>query len=65
VLFQFDAECYQEWVAELAVWVEDRGEGERTSPYHLQVTVCNRAPPDVENVTRRSRGYSTTGRLSR
>jgi len=30
--FQFDAERYREWVAELAVWLEDEGEGEDDSP---------------------------------
>ena len=30
--FQFDAERYREWVAELAVWLEDEGEGEEDSP---------------------------------
>lgn len=30
--FQFDAERYREWVAELAVWLEDEGEGEDNSP---------------------------------
>jgi len=30
--FQFDAGRYREWVAELAVWLEDEGEGEDDSP---------------------------------
>jgi hypothetical protein len=30
--FQFDAERYREWVAELAVWLEDEDEGEEGSP---------------------------------
>ncbi len=30
--FQFDAERYREWTAELAVWLEDEGEGEEDSP---------------------------------
>ena len=30
--FQFDAERYREWVAELAVWLEDEDEGEDDSP---------------------------------
>ncbi len=30
--FQFDAERYREWTAELAVWLEDEGEGEDDSP---------------------------------
>ncbi len=29
--FQFDARRYREWVAELAVWLEDEGEGEDDS----------------------------------
>jgi hypothetical protein len=30
--FQFDAERYREWTAQLAVWLEDEGEGEEDSP---------------------------------
>jgi len=30
--FQFDAERYREWTAQLAVWLEDEGEGEDDSP---------------------------------
>jgi hypothetical protein len=30
--FQFDTERYREWTAELAVWLEDEGEGEDPPP---------------------------------
>ncbi len=30
--FQFDIECYREWVAQLAVWLEDDEAGEEDSP---------------------------------
>ncbi|SAI87566.1 hypothetical protein MBBA_0688 [Methanoculleus bourgensis] len=30
--FQFDAERYREWVAELAVWLEDEGEDDSPPP---------------------------------
>jgi len=39
--FQFDAERYREWAAELAVWLEDEGEGGRGTPHRLRVIVCS------------------------
>jgi len=56
--FQFDAGRYQEWVAELAVWLEDEDEGEDDSPppssdhlQHLQPCckgVCKHECKEIE-----------------
>jgi len=57
--FQFDAERYREWVAELAVWLEDEGEGRRT-PLRLLAGVATRRMRVAKMVAKRSRRMKTS-----
>ncbi|HPZ14866.1 MAG TPA: hypothetical protein PLK04_11665, partial [Bacillota bacterium] len=50
---------YREWVAELAVWLEDEGEGRRT-PLRLLAGVATRRMRVAKMVAKRSRRMKTS-----